>query len=101
MIKPECFRIGCVAFCNTLYGIDETSRPEMFSSGGVLRKGQPVWLKESLTAKRMKTIVPAYVEHLGIVSLDTRFLVDSGHPVEPSRSSKPNQENHSDDYVTR
>lgn len=101
MVKPECFKVEYVTSCHTPYGIEETSSPGMLSSGGVLGKGQPVWLKESLTAKRMKTIVPAYVEHLGIVSLDTRFLVDSGHPVEPSRSSKPNQENHSDDYVTR
>jgi hypothetical protein len=76
MIKPECFRVGYIASCNMPYGFDETSRPEMLSSGGVLRKGQPVWLKESLTGKPINTFVPAYVEHLGVVSLDARLLVD-------------------------
>jgi hypothetical protein len=44
----------------------------------------------------MKALVPAYV-HIGIVSLDAGFLVNSGYPVELSRSSKPNQENHTHD----
>jgi len=46
----------------------------------------------------MKTAVPACVGHLGIVSLDARFLVDAG---QPSTSSKPNQENHTYDHVSR
>jgi hypothetical protein len=49
----------------------------------------------------MKTVVPACGGHLGVVSLDARFLVDAGRPVQPSRSSKPNQENHTYDYVSR
>ena len=65
MIKPECFRVGYIASCNMPYGVDETSRPEMLSSSDVLRKGQLVWLKESLTGIAMNTFVPAYVEHLG------------------------------------
>jgi hypothetical protein len=49
----------------------------------------------------MKTVVPACVGHLGIVSLDVRFLADAGHPAQPSTSSKPNQENHTYDHVSR
>ena len=48
----------------------------------------------------MKALVPLLFT-LGIVSLDAGFLVNSGYPVEPSRSSKPNQENHTHDYVSR
>jgi hypothetical protein len=56
MIEPECFRVGDIASCNMPYGVDETSRPEMLSSSGVLRKGQPVWLNESLTGKAMNRL---------------------------------------------
>jgi hypothetical protein len=77
MVKPECFKVEYVTSCHAPYGIEETSGPEMLSSGGVLRKGQPVWLKESLSGRRMKPLVPACVEHLGVISpLDARFLVD-------------------------
>ncbi len=31
---------------------------------------------------------------------DARFLVDAGHLAQPSRSSKPNQENHTYDDVS-
>jgi hypothetical protein len=62
MIKPECFRVGYVASCNIPCGVDETSRPEMLLNGGVLRKGQPVGLKESLSERAMYTFVSAYVE---------------------------------------
>jgi hypothetical protein len=100
MIKLECFRVGYIASCNMPYGVDETSCPEMLSSGGVLRKGQPVWLKEPLTAIAMNTFVPAYVEHLGVVSLDARFLVDFGNPAELRRQSNRTQENHNHVDVT-
>jgi hypothetical protein len=94
MSKPECFRVGCVTSCNMPYGIDETSRQEIPSTGGVLKKGQPVWLKESLTGRTLKTFVLAYVEHLGVVSLDARFLVDFSNPVDSTRQSNGTQESH-------
>jgi hypothetical protein len=101
MIKPECFRVGYITSCNMPYGVDETSRPEMLSSGGVLPKGQPVWRKESLAGKAMTTFVSAYVEHLGVVSLDARFLADFGNPAESRRQSNRTQENHNHVDVTR
>src|SRR6202022_1402801 len=68
-VKPECFRVRYVASRNMPYGSEETSHPYMLSGGRVLKKGQPVWLKKSLTERRTKTLVPAYVEHLGVISL--------------------------------
>jgi hypothetical protein len=49
----------------------------------------------------MKTARSCLRWTLGIISLDARFLVDAGHPAQPSRSSKPNQENHTYDDVFR
>jgi hypothetical protein len=42
----------------------------------------------------MNTFVPAYVEHLGVVSLDAKFLVNFGNSAESSRQSNRTQENH-------
>jgi hypothetical protein len=49
----------------------------------------------------MNTFVPAYVEHLGVVSLDARLLVDFGNPAELRRQSNRTQENHNHVDVTR
>jgi hypothetical protein len=101
MFKPKCFSRGYVASRNMPYNTEDPSGPNLLPCGGVLRKGQPVWLKESPPRRPTKTLVPAYVEHLGVISLDARFLVDFDHSVEPRRSTTPTEKHHNHMYVSR
>jgi hypothetical protein len=80
MFTTEDFSIRYVTSRHMPYGIEEMSSQHMLSGGGVLNKGQIVWLKEPLTEKSKATAVPAYVDRLGVVMLDARFLVDETHP---------------------
>jgi hypothetical protein len=84
MFTPESFIIRYVTSRNMPYGVEETSTPNMLSGGGVLKKGQAVWLKEALNEKSREAAVPAYVEELGVVLLDARFLVDHARPLASS-----------------
>lgn len=47
MPRPECFRIEYEASRNMPYGIEEKAVPDLLSGGGVLKKGETVWLKEA------------------------------------------------------
>jgi hypothetical protein len=80
MFTLEDFSIRYVTSRHMAYGIEEMSSKNLLSGGGVLKKGQVVWLKEPLTEKSKATAVPAYVDHLGVVMLDARFLVDETLP---------------------
>jgi hypothetical protein len=81
MFTPESFTIRYVTSRNMPYGVEETSSPTMLSGGGVLKKGQAVWLREALKDIYKEAAVPAYVEDLGVVLLDARFLVHNTHPL--------------------
>jgi hypothetical protein len=80
MFTTEDFSIRYVTSRHMPYGIEEMSSQNMLSGGGVLKKGQVVWLKEPLNDKSKAAAVIAYVDHLGVVMLDARFLVDETHP---------------------
>ena len=71
MLRPEVYSQSYVAIRPTPYLCGETASPG--SPGGVLRRGQTVWTRE--TPKGYPGSAPVYVDGIGIVSLDTRWLV--------------------------
>jgi hypothetical protein len=79
MLRPEYFSIEYEASRNMPYGIEEQAHPNMLTGGGVLKKGELVWLKEAPTGGSTAGVIPAFVEHLGVILLEARFLVDYGH----------------------
>lgn len=44
------------------------------SSGGVLRRGQAIWLEQTLLRTQLLSSVQAFVENVGLVSLDGRLV---------------------------
>ena len=62
----------------------ETLPADKSLDGGVLAKGQTVWLESTRERKLAKILVPAFVEHLGTITIDERFLVDLGQHVTSS-----------------
>ena len=79
MTKPENYGETCVLVRNTPYECkDELVQGEL-NSGGVLEQGQVVWVEPRprqtrFPFRRGSTPIPGYVEHIGVVSLDPRFL---------------------------
>jgi len=73
MLPPEPFRHSFVAVRNIPYTRRDGTRREGPFSGGVLGRGQLVWTRES--GKLRSDSVTAFVEDLGPVSLDPRWLV--------------------------
>ena len=44
------------------------------SSGGVLRAGQAIWLEAAIQRTRLPAVVQAFVENVGLVSLDPHLI---------------------------
>jgi hypothetical protein len=80
MNKPQNYEENCVIVRNIPYQFeDELSEGTM--PGGVLGKGREVWVRD-FTAMRKRPIsvnsVSAYVEGIGMVTVDPRCLVRTG-----------------------
>ena len=75
MLKPDSFRQPCVAMQNLPYTFAGDSAGESAHSGGVLGRGQTVWTRERYELKRCPRSATAFVEGLGIVSVDPLWLV--------------------------
>jgi hypothetical protein len=84
MVRPECFKAPYVTSRNVPYSPAGTWPAEKFLGGGVLAKGQTVWLECTREKESAETFVPAFVEHLGSIVVDARFLVDLGQHVTSS-----------------
>ena len=84
MVRPECFKAPYVTSRNVPYGPAGTWPTDNFLGGGILAKGQTVWLKCTRDKGSAETLVPAFVEHLGPIVVDARFLVDLGQHVTSS-----------------
>jgi hypothetical protein len=93
MVRPECFKAPYVTSRNVPYGPAGTWPTDNFLGEGVLAKGQTVWLKCTRDKGSAESLVPAFVEHLGPIVVDARFLVDLGQHVTSSlqkwRGSSP------------
>jgi hypothetical protein len=73
MLKPLGFRLPYITARNTPYIAGKATQTGVPLDGGVLRKNEVVWLK-GICSRDMQ--VPAFVDHLGLVLLDSRLLVD-------------------------
>jgi hypothetical protein len=81
MMKPECFRVPHVTSRNVPYSSAGTPPTDKFLGGGVLAKGQTVWLECGPHEESAKPLVSAFVKHLGVIVVDARFLVDLGQHI--------------------
>lgn len=81
MLKPEAFQQPFVALRNIPYlcGVPEDRD---HSQGGVLCQGQKVWIQSGAVPDRTLKLEAAFVEDVGIVSLDPHWLVPA-HLVVP------------------
>jgi hypothetical protein len=84
MVRPECFKAPYVTLRNVPYSPVGTWPTDKSIDGGVLAKGQTVWLKCTRERESVDTLVPAFVEHLGSILVDARFLIDLGQHVTSS-----------------
>jgi hypothetical protein len=84
MVRPERFKAPHVTLRNVPYSSAETLPADKSLDGGVLAKGQTVWLESTRERELAKILVPAFVEHLGPITIDVRFLVDLGQHVTSS-----------------
>jgi len=75
MSIPEPFRQPYLAIQNIPYHCEDASTKISHASGGVLRRGQAVWTEESYRPGHPVRSVRAFVETIGVVSLDPRWLV--------------------------
>ena len=72
MTRPHEFREVYIATRNLPYL--RISPPDC-ASGGVLAKGQLVWVQTGFDAEDRPVSIPAFVDHIGIISLDPQWLV--------------------------
>jgi hypothetical protein len=49
--------------------------PPDFGTGGVLAKGELVWVRTLFDAEKRPISISAFVDDIGIISLDPRWLV--------------------------
>jgi hypothetical protein len=78
MSRPEDYEESCVTVRNVPYQFEDSDSMGRSLIGGVLGKGRVVWVKNLLKTKRQSlatSSVSAYVEEIGIVSVDPRCLI--------------------------
>jgi hypothetical protein len=73
MLRPQPYCHSFVALQNIPYSACDGMAREASHSGGVLGKGQLVWTTD--VGDLRPNVVNAFVEELGVVSLDPRWLV--------------------------
>ena len=70
MTKPHEFREVYIAIQNIPYYRESQD----LASGGVLAKGQLVWVQTMFDAEERPISISAFVDDIGIISLDPRWL---------------------------
>lgn len=74
MLKPQVFQQANVAFRNMPYTVLEGSLSDSIDSGGVLGSGQLVWTEDCLPAIARPHSARAFVDGIGMVMVDPRWL---------------------------
>jgi hypothetical protein len=74
MTRPNEFREVYVAIQNIPY-LRES--PQDLAGGGVLAKGQLVWIQTMFDAEERPNSISGFVDDIGIISLDPRCLADA------------------------
>ena len=69
-MKPQEFRKERVVACEVRYQVSEEGRRETHAASGTLSAGRVVWVQEDQAQKEAMSVVAAYAEGIGIVSLD-------------------------------
>jgi hypothetical protein len=77
MLRPKMFTKPYVAFRHIPYICGPDVLSQAPASGGVLAKGQTVWTKEVFVPKQCPQMATAFVEDIGIVSLNPSWLVSA------------------------
>lgn len=74
MLKPQGFQQENVAIRNLPYIAMEDSLRESLDAGGVLGSGQVVWTEATVAARPRPHSAMAYVDGIGVVRVDPRWL---------------------------
>ena len=78
MLKPVAFQYPHIAFRNIPYACTSSyPHKDSVHSGGVIGRGQTVWVETPLVSAARQPSALVYVENVGIVSLDPRWLVEA------------------------
>ena len=88
MVKPSAFQNSFVALSNTPYLCSDDLGKEKTASGGVLSRGQIVWLRDIFNPFSRPRSTTAFVEGIGLISVDPRWLV-SRHALSADASEHP------------
>ena len=75
LMKPQEYREIYTVMGNTPYQVEEDSIKGLSSDGGVLSKGRVVWVKKQVGKQSQQSLISAYAEEVGLISLDPRFLI--------------------------
>lgn len=87
MNRPSVFCHGCMVIRSTPYLFAKEADGRDSGNGGVLGKGQMVWIQTAPNGKG--TDVLAYAEAVGIIQLDERSLLILEHPTSDGGISSP------------
>ena len=87
MNRPQEFQAACRAAQNMPYRFASGSSDDAADSGGVLGKGQLVWTcrKDNTTGRAVP--ITAFVDDLGMISLDSPWLTSEETPYRKGASS--------------
>ncbi len=75
MLKPQVFQQANVAVHNLPYTVLEESLRDSLGTGGVLGSGQLVWTEASLAVRPRPHSAIGFVDGIGMVCVDPRWLV--------------------------
>ena len=76
MNRPQEFQAACRAAQNMPYRFVSGFFDDTADSGGVLSKGQLVWTCREENRTRRTISIKAFVDDLGVISLDSRWLTE-------------------------
>lgn len=74
MKKPSGYEETCMTVRNIPYQLADERYKGMSMTGGVLGKGQTVWVQSLAKTRKRPILITAYVENIGIVSVDPHYL---------------------------
>lgn len=75
MFKPEAFQHQYVTLINLPYSCGESRLTTTSFSGGVLRRGETVWVESDFGFRRSSKEATAYVDGVGIITVNPERLV--------------------------
>ena len=86
MNRPQEFQAACRAAQNMPYRFASGSSDDAADSGGVLGKGQLVWTCRRENTPGSTSFISAFVDDLGVISLDSRWLMREAIPAKQGGS---------------